>query len=140
MTSLYNNEILQYNTDVLRDIFAVMDHSVYFATLDQYKYNPATIFQASEGFSVLCCSEARVVDIYEDPEIGRAIKLDLGGGYEAIYGQLRDVSVARDQVVYGGEILGTVAQPTKYYSAEGCNLYFALSRDGVPVDPKEMFR
>lgn len=27
-----------------------MDRTVYFATLDQYKYNPAVIFKASEGF------------------------------------------------------------------------------------------
>ena len=116
-----------------------MDKSIYFATLDQYKYNPAVIFRAEEGYSVLACSEARVIDIYEDAEIGRAIRLDLGNGYEAIYGQMQEISVVENGHVNAGDILGTIAAPTKYYSMEGCNLYFSLTKDGDPVDPNELF-
>ena len=32
-------------------------------------------------------------------------------------------------------VLGYVSQPTKYYSKEGSNLYFAMKKDGEPVDP-----
>ena len=28
-------------------------------------------------------------------------------------------------------------QPTKYYSTEGTNLYFAMKKDGEPIDPIE---
>ena len=31
-------------------------------------------------------------------------------------------------------ILGYVAEPTKYYSIEGNNVYFELMHDGEPVD------
>ena len=30
-----------------------------------------------------------------------------------------------------------IAQPTKYYSTEGTNLYFAMKKDGEPIDPIE---
>ena len=42
--------------------------------------------------------------------------------------------------VESGHVLGYVAEPTKYYSVEGSNLYFALQKDGQPVDPVAFFR
>ena len=39
-----------------------------------------------------------------------------------------------------GHVLGYVAEPTKYYSVEGSNLYFALQKDGQPVDPVAFFQ
>ena len=116
-----------------------MDGSIYFATLDQYKYNPAVIFSAEEGTSVLACAEGKVVDIFENEEIGHGITLELGNGYKATYGQLKDISVTLDSYVDAGESLASVAVPTKYYSAEGANLYFQLTLDGVPVNPETMF-
>ena len=34
-----------------------------------------------------------------------------------------------------GDGIGTVAAPTKYYSLEGTNVYFKLTKDGEPVNP-----
>ena len=34
-----------------------------------------------------------------------------------------------------GDVIGTVAAPTKYYSVEGTNAYFKLTLDNVPVNP-----
>ena len=117
-----------------------MDKSIYFATLDQYKYNPATVFSAEEGTAVTACAEAQVKSVFEDAEIGKAVTLDLGDGYEATYGQLQDIAVKQDAYVNRGEIIGSVAAPTKYYSAEGSNVYFALTHNGEPVNGEAMFR
>ena len=68
-----------------------MDKSTYFATLDQYKYNPATIFSAEEGTAVTACAQGKVTSIFENEEIGKALTLDLGDGYEATYGQLTEM-------------------------------------------------
>ena len=34
-----------------------------------------------------------------------------------------------------GDIVGKVAKPTIYYSVEGSNVYFKLTKDGQPVNP-----
>lgn len=117
-----------------------MDASIYFATLDQYKYNPAVMISAQEGAQVSVCAQGKVIDIYEDAKIGKAVTLDLGNGYQATYGQLNDITVAVNSYVEEGEVLGVVAAPTKYYSVEGTNLYFQLTKDGEPVNPESMFR
>ena len=56
-------------------------------------------------------------------------------GYELTYGQLTDLAVAEGDMVVTGDPIGKVAAPTMYYSVEGTNVYFKLTKDGVPVDP-----
>ncbi len=117
-----------------------MDGSVYFSTLDQYKYNPAVMLVAQEGSSVFACAAGKVVDIFQDAEIGQAVTMDLGDGYQITYGQLQGVMVAKDSYVNPGDMIGSVAAPTKYYSVEGANLYLKLTHDGTPVDPEALFQ
>lgn len=117
-----------------------MDGSVYFSTLDQYKYNPALMLDAEEGTSVAACAEGKVIDIFQNAEIGNAVTMDLGDGYQITYGQLQEISVSLDSYVNPGEQVGTIAAPTKYYSIEGANLYLKLTMDGTPVNPELLFR
>lgn len=112
-----------------------MDQTTYFPTLAQYKYNPAIIIQAAEGKTIVAAADAQVTDIYEDDEIGNAVKMDLGNGYELIYGQLADIQVSKGAYVSAGDVIGVVGAPTKYYSVEGSNLYLKLSKDGEPRNP-----
>ena len=117
-----------------------MDKSTYFATLDQYKYNPATILAAEEGTAVTACAQGKVTSIFENEEVGKAVTLDLGDGYEATYGQLTEITVKENSYVNPGDTIGSVAAPTKYYSAEGSNVYFALTHNGEPVNGEALFR
>lgn len=112
-----------------------MDQTVYFKTLNQYKVSPAIAVQAEEGTPVSAAVTGTVTSITEDAETGTTVTMDLGNGYEAVYGQLTDLNVAQGQTVDTGAVLGTVAAPTKYYALEGSNLYFAMRKDGEPIDP-----
>lgn len=117
-----------------------MDHSVYFATLDQYKRNPAVIYGAPQGESVNACCRGRVMSVRKDAVLGSVLVLDLGDGYQATYGQLENIETPIGSVVEAGSRLATVAAPTKYYSVEGSNLYFKLTKDGESVDPSQYFQ
>ena len=112
-----------------------MDSTTYFATLDQYKYNPALIFGAEEGAQVVSAAKGIVDSITTNDETGTTIRMNLGDQYTLIYGQLENVAVAEGDVVERGQLLGYVAQPTKYYCKEGTNLYFAMEKDGAAEDP-----
>lgn len=116
-----------------------MDKSIYFATLDQYRYNPAVIFTAEVGSEVCACAQGRVEDIYNDAKLGHVLVLDLGNGYRVSYGQVEDIRVTVGDSVNAGDVIATVAAPTKYYSVEGSNLYFELTKDGEPVNPEPLF-
>lgn len=112
-----------------------MDKTIYFPTLQQYKYNPAIVIQANEGDLITSASAGKVISVFTDPQIGNGITMELGGGYEATYGQLANILVSEGSYVAAGDIIAEVAAPTKYYSIEGTNVYFKLTKDGEPVNP-----
>lgn len=119
------NILLDYN----------MDQTIYFPTLDQYKLNPAIAVQAVEGAPVLASVPGTVYSIEENAQTGTTVTMELGSGYQAVYGQLKNLAVEEGQTVEKGDVIGYIAAPTKYYSEEGSNLYFAMKKDGEPVDP-----
>ena len=112
-----------------------MDSTVYFPTLDQYKYNPALIIGAETGGQVVAAARGIVESVDVNEETGTTLTLDLGNEYELVYGQLKEVTAEVGEVVETGQLLGYVSEPTKYYCEEGSNLYFEMKKDGVPVDP-----
>ncbi len=116
-----------------------MDSTIYFATLDQYKYNPAVIIAGEVNNKVYSVAKGKVIGLSNNEETGCTMTVDLGDGYRAIYGQLKEPNFAVGDYVESGHVLGYVAEPTKYYSVEGSNLYFALQKDGQPVDPVAFF-
>lgn len=112
-----------------------MDQTVYFATLDQYKYNPAMIIAGDAGSQVVASARGIVKSIEEKVDTGLTMTLDIGSGYELVYGQLKDLQFQEGSLVEAGEMIGYVQQPSRYYTVEGCNLYFQVLKDGVAVDP-----
>ena len=112
-----------------------MDKSVYFATLDQFKYSPAMVVSAKEGEQITAATEGVVTKIYQDNELGNVVEMDLGDGYTLLYGQVHDVVVTMGQYVTTGQLIARAGAPTKYYSVEGCNVYLKLMKDGEPVNP-----
>lgn len=126
---LQGNVVLNYS----------MDQTVYFATLDQYKYNPAVIIAGEVNDRVSAAAEGKITDISNSAVTGCTVTMDLGDGYSTIYGQLKEVPYEVGDIVGKGKLVGYIAEPTKYYSVEGSNLYFALQKDGEPVDPVSFF-
>ena len=112
-----------------------MDKTIYFPTLDQYKYNPAIVIQANEGDMITAATAGKVTSVFTDTQIGNAVTMDLGNGYEITYGQLTGILVSEGSYVSMGDMIAQVAAPTKYYSVEGTNVYFKLTKDGEPVNP-----
>ncbi len=114
-----------------------MDKSVYFLTLQQYKRNPSIVISAAEGDVITSSAAGIVKSVSYDEELGNVVKMEIGGGYSITYGQLKDIQVSEGNYVEANAIIGYVAAPTKYYSVEGTNVYFAVTKDGTPVNPME---
>lgn len=112
-----------------------MDTTVYFPTLEQYKCSPGMVLRGEVSTPVLAPANAMVLEVGSNEEIGNYISLSLGGEYSVLCGQLKEIQVAEGQYLEKGQVLGYVAEPTKYYSIEGSNVYLELCKDGEPVDP-----
>ena len=111
-----------------------MDTTTWFPTLEQYKCNPANVIQSEVSTPVSAPADARILEVGVNEEIGSYVRLDLGNGYQAVCGQLKEIPVVENEYVSRGDVLGYVAEPTKYYSLEGASLYFELLSGDEPVD------
>lgn len=114
-----------------------MNATIYFPTLDQYQYNPAMVIQGNINDKVVFIAKGKIKDITTNEETGCTVTQDLGDGYTAIYGQLKELTFDKGDDVECGQVVGYVSEPTKYYSVEESNLYFAMEKDGKPIDPTE---
>ena len=112
-----------------------MDSPVYFSTLEQYKYHPAIVIGGKEGQNIMAAARGRVTKIEKTEELGTVLTMELGNGYEVIYGQLNNLQVKEGDLVEKGAYIADIAKTTKYYSVEGDNVYFAVKKDGQPVNP-----
>ncbi len=112
-----------------------MEQTIYFATLDQYKYNSAVMIAGEIGEEVWAATDGEVTSIETDAQTGTTVKINLGDGYEAVYGQLGELFVKEGERIDQGVLIGYLAEQTKYYSVEGSHLYFQLLKDGEPVNP-----
>ena len=63
------------------------------------------------------------------------MRMNLGNGYEVVYGSIKDIQVSSGLTIKEGDLVGYVASPTKYYSLEGEHLYIKMTENGNSVDP-----
>lgn len=118
-----------------------MDHTIYFATLMQYKCNPAIIIDAEVGTEVKAAADGVVTKIEDNnEETGYTITMQIGDGYSLVYGQLGNVSLEVGDLVSEGDVIGTIAEPSKYYTVEGSNLYFQVLENDQTVNPMLLLR
>lgn len=115
-----------------------MDSTIFFPTLQQYQYNPAMIISGKVNEKVYFIAKGKITNISTNEETGCTVTQDLGDGYTAVYGQLKELNFDIGEMVESGQVVGYVGEPTKYYSVEGSNVYFQILKDGVPIDPKEI--
>ena len=114
-----------------------MEHTTYYATLMQFKCNPAIIIDAEVGTKVKAATEGIVTSIDTNEETGLTITTDIGNGFSLVYGQLskEDNSLKVGDRLKEGDAIGIVSEPTRYYSVEGSNLYFQVLENSETVNP-----
>ncbi len=78
---------------------------------------------------------ARVLEVGNNEEIGDYVLLDLGNDYTVTCGQLKEITAVQGEYLEAGQLLGYVAEPTKYYTIEGSNIFLEMRHGDKTVDP-----
>jgi murein DD-endopeptidase MepM/ murein hydrolase activator NlpD len=92
------------------------------------------------GTEVLSAAKSIITSIEENAETGITVTASIGNGYSLVYGQLNDVKAEVGDTLDEGEVIGTIAEPTKYYSLEGSNLYFQVLKEEETINPMALLR
>jgi len=117
-----------------------VDRVIYHSTLEQFRVNPALVIDAEVGTQVVNAAKGIVTNITTEDETGVTVTVDVGSGYQLVYGQLQGVVVEVGDTVLEGDVIGEIANPSKYYSVEGSNLYFKVLKDDETVNPMLLLR
>ncbi|MBQ3031055.1 MAG: M23 family metallopeptidase [Anaerotignum sp.] len=118
-----------------------VDHAIYDPTLDQYRTNASISLAAKQGDTVKAAADGTVQEISADAESGMMVVIAHGENWLTTYGQLEEtVKVKKGDTVTQGQAIGTVAAPTKYGSALGTHLEFAMEQNGTPQDPAKYLK
>jgi murein DD-endopeptidase MepM/ murein hydrolase activator NlpD len=94
-------------------------------------------FRESYGDSVRATASGVVTIAGADGGYGTMVEIDHGGGFSTRYAHLSSVSVAPNQKVAAGEVIGHVGSTGR---ATGPHLHYETRIKGEPVDPTRFLR
>ncbi|HHY36313.1 MAG TPA: M23 family metallopeptidase [Firmicutes bacterium] len=100
--------------------------------LEEERFHYGIDIGAPEGTDIRAAAGGLVSRVEEHPELGLVVHLDHGAGLETLYAHCREVLVAENQPVQGGEIIATVGASGL---AANPHLHFEIKERGVNVDP-----
>lgn len=112
-----------------------MDTTVYYTTLDQYACNDGILIGAKAGEEVVAAADGSVVNISDSDRYGTTVTVLLGDYYEVEYSQIDNVKYSIGDKVKEGEVIATVAEPTRSFILEGPHLFFKMTYKGETVNP-----
>jgi murein DD-endopeptidase MepM/ murein hydrolase activator NlpD len=95
-------------------------------------YHHGVDIAAPEGMEVQAARDGLVVQAGFDPVLGYVVVLAHEGGYQTVYGHLRQIRVALNQQVRSGMIIGEVGSTGR---STGAHLHFEVRRKGSSRDP-----
>ena len=105
------------------------------ATGTTYRH-PGVDFMVSEGTNVLAVCDGKVIYAGTQTMSGRIVVIEHGFGLKSIYAHMSSISVAEDDLVKKGDVIGVVCSTgfTKWI-----NLHFGLYVFSTPVSPYDIW-
>jgi murein DD-endopeptidase MepM/ murein hydrolase activator NlpD len=92
---------------------------------------------AAFGTPVLSAAHGVVTGVKRDPMFGLSVRIDHSDGYATVYAHLREVFVAENDTVSGGQTIGAVGSTGL---STGPHLHFEILRDERHRDPERYIR
>ena len=114
-----------------------MDTTVYYTTLDQYACNDGILIGAKKGEDVIATADGRIVNIAKSDRYGTTVTMVIGEYYEVSYSQVENVHYEIGDEVKEGDVIATVAEPTRSFTLEGPHLFFKMTYKGETVNPTD---
>lgn len=116
-------------------VFSV-DTLSYDETLGDWRTHDGLDIQAAAGTAVAAAAAGTVLSVSEDGLLGTTVVIDHHNGYVTTYASLQpETAVLAGDEVGAGTVIGTVGNTSLSEAGLGAHLHFAVSKDGVPVDP-----
>lgn len=112
------------------------DKLVYSKTLEEWRVHPGLDIAADRGTPVKAAADGVICDVRNDAYFGISVVIDHGDGLKSLYRNLAsDETVAVNQKVKQGEVIGSIGNTAMDESSEQPHLHFEVLNNDVTVDP-----
>lgn len=119
---------------VLREY--AMEELSYNETTRDWRTHDGVDLAAAVGETVKAAANGTVSAVYEEELYGMTVEVSHADGYKTFYSGLsEEPQVQVGQIVEAGQGIGTVGDTVLVETAMESHLHFAVSKDGVSVDP-----
>jgi len=113
-----------------------MERLTYNTTTKDWRTHDGVDLAAPVGTQVVAAKSGTVMSVKEDAYYGMTVSVQHDDGFVTSYsGLAEEVAVQPEERVEAGQVIGTVADTTLIETAMDSHLHFAVSKDGVSVDP-----
>ena len=110
----------------------------YDRTMHDWRAHDGIDIAAEKGTQVRAAAAGTVESVYSDERLGTTVVIRHGGGLESVYANLAATpAVSEGARVTVGQVIGSVGDTALYEVGEVSHLHFAMTRDGLSVDPNE---
>ena len=111
---------------------------MYDVTMQDWRTHAGVDYACAEGTAVVAAADGTVEAVYKDPLLGITVAVTHPDGVQTLYSNLTGaVSVQSGDAVTRGQILGSVGTTAIGESADAAHLHFAMSKNGMPLDPAD---
>ena len=112
----------------------------YNVTTQDWRIHAGVDLAADQGSNVCATEAGTVTAVYHDDYLGTTVEISHASGYTTHYSNLNDVTaVSVGQTVQAGDIIGTVGSTALLEVGHPSHLHFAVTCNGVSMDPAEYF-
>lgn len=122
--------------------FVTKEHSldvlVYNPTMGHWRVHEGIDVTAEAGAPVYAAAQGTVESVYDDPLLGRCVRLTHSGNAATVYCNLQDElaqGIIAGASVTAGQLLGAVGETALSEMAEQPHLHFEMEVNGAAADP-----
>ncbi len=117
-----------------------MEVPVYSLTMNDYRTHGGVDIAAELSATVRACAAGTVTDVWEDPLMGKCVRIEHSGGAVSTYKNLAPEipdAICTGAVVEIGAVIGQIGESALIELADAPHLHFELSIDGKSVNPAD---
>jgi len=112
---------------------------VFSETLNDWRLHQGVDYMTGVLETVYAASDGLVEDVYDDGLMGITVVILHPDGIRTVYQSLNDAAVIKGAEVFGGDVVGHAGITADAECASGVHLHFAVLKNGVYIDPEELF-
>ena len=107
-------------------------------TMQDWRTHDGLDIATDLGAQVKAMANGKVTAVYDDDLFGTTVVIRHNGGLESVYANLAATpTVAVGDQVAVGQVIGAVGDTALCEVGEVCHLHFAMTKDGVSIDPTD---